>query len=337
MVARGLAGEPSIELVKDGKVQRISVERLSGEPGFRRLIPVSGKILCATVETDADPMGAIREAVWELFKEMLTDLAGEKGNEIDKYRWSARLLGWMKLPPRVRTSTGDRVTGTKVLSIWRDEGVLWLSDGRGDIDGLFPDGAPEIFLSEQGNEGLLAVLRARAKSNPIRELGSVSVPDSSSGQREAPGAPEAVAAPEDAAVPEAAPDPEPEGELVDTWLDTLVHHVVSWGRPAPKGAPPSSDLAEALLTQLDTLGLAGSPASAVAYSRRGKAVRYQSEHKRVVLNREHAAVRALGRKVDDRIAVALMAAAAISELNRSLEGVNDAEEKRALLQLLKSL
>ena len=56
--------------------------------------------------------------------------------------------------------------------------------------------------------------------------------------------------------------------------------------------------------------------------------------RRIVLNSAHPVVQALGRSPLDPNAVAVLVAAAVSEVNRALVSVTDADEQRALLELL---
>ncbi|KYF86724.1 hypothetical protein BE20_28220, partial [Sorangium cellulosum] len=84
------------------------------------------------------------------------------------------------------------------------------------------------------------------------------------------------------------------------------------------------------------MGLAGSPVRAVVESRSGRPVRYDASRCHVVVNTEHEALAWLrGRGAPDPAAVALLAAAAVGEVNRALKSVTDAEERRALEHLLR--
>ncbi|KYF89355.1 hypothetical protein BE17_10675 [Sorangium cellulosum] len=86
------------------------------------------------------------------------------------------------------------------------------------------------------------------------------------------------------------------------------------------------------------MGLEGSPVRAVVESRSGRPVRYDASRSHIVLNTEHEALAWLRpRGAPDPAAVALLAAAAVSEVNRALKSVTDAEERRALDHLLRSM
>ncbi|KYF70443.1 hypothetical protein BE11_07230 [Sorangium cellulosum] len=94
----------------------------------------------------------------------------------------------------------------------------------------------------------------------------------------------------------------------------------------------------ALREALVEMGLEGSPVRAVVESRTGRPVRYDAGRSLIVINTEHDALAWLrARRAPDPAAVALLAAAAVSEVNRALQSVTDAEERRALDHLLRSM
>ncbi|KYF54532.1 hypothetical protein BE08_21740 [Sorangium cellulosum] len=94
----------------------------------------------------------------------------------------------------------------------------------------------------------------------------------------------------------------------------------------------------ALHAALVQMGLEGAPVRAVVESRTGRPVRYDAGRGHIVVNVEHAALAWLrARGAPDPAAVALLAAAAVGEVNRALQSVTDAEERRALDHLLRAM
>lgn len=137
-------------------------------------------------------------------------------------------------------------------------------------------------------------------------------------------------------------EPETTDEPVDFgggFLAGVARRVVASFAPKPppsskRGRDATSPLAKELLASLAALKLPGDPVVHVADATRGRPVRYHKGEKRIDVNAKHASVRALeGRR--DRLAYLLMAA--VSEINRELEGVTDAEETAVLVDLLRTL
>ncbi|MGK4008669.1 hypothetical protein WMF31_39040 [Sorangium sp. So ce1036] len=99
-----------------------------------------------------------------------------------------------------------------------------------------------------------------------------------------------------------------------------------------------SPLAAALLAAVLEMGLEGAPVRSVVERRSGRPVRYDASRCQIVINPEHEALAWLrARGAPDPAAVALLAAAAVGEVNRALKSVTDAEERRALEHLLRSM
>ncbi|WP_437278241.1 hypothetical protein WME90_44650 [Sorangium sp. So ce375] len=110
--------------------------------------------------------------------------------------------------------------------------------------------------------------------------------------------------------------------------------------PAPdgQGAAPGGPLAAALHEAIAQMNLEGSPVRAVVEGRSGRPIRYDASRSHIVINTEHEALAWLrARGAPDPAAVALLAAAAVGEVNRALQSVTDAEERRALDHLLRSI
>ncbi len=109
--------------------------------------------------------------------------------------------------------------------------------------------------------------------------------------------------------------------------------------PAPQMvARPSAQRGQspehALFSEVSRLELSGSPVRSVELDRSGRAVRYRRG--KVFVNVTQTAA-LLDRAVSDRGALTILVAAAVSEVNRELGPVTDAEERRALLELLAAL
>ena len=108
--------------------------------------------------------------------------------------------------------------------------------------------------------------------------------------------------------------------------------------PASAPDPGASELASAVHQALLALGLDGQPVDEVVERRSGRPVRYEVKKRRLVLNPHHDALRWLeARSAADPGAVALLAATGVGEINRALKLVTDAEERRAIDQLLRSM
>jgi hypothetical protein len=78
--------------------------------------------------------------------------------------------------------------------------------------------------------------------------------------------------------------------------------------------------------------LTGHPVSAVVESARGRPVRYDPKTERLVVNAAHPTLRALEAHP---ARVALLLATAVSEINRELVPVTDAEELTVIVNLLR--
>lgn len=120
----------------------------------------------------------------------------------------------------------------------------------------------------------------------------------------------------------------------ESFLAGVARKLVSSIRPSAVPPPPASPIASELQRSLLALKLPGDPVAAVTDAKRGRAVRYVKGSRRVELNVQHPAVRALAGRPD---AIVYLLMAALSEVNRELESVTDAEESAILLDLLRTL
>jgi hypothetical protein len=137
----------------------------------------------------------------------------------------------------------------------------------------------------------------------------------------------AVPAPETAETPPSSDAP----VSSEGFFQGLVRRVVEL--VTPKGPPPDDALTSALSSAITAMKLTGTPVEIVVEARRGRAVRYDGENRRVVVNTSHEDVRAL---VNHPSRVLVLLAAAVSEVNRELESVTDAEELAVVRDLLRS-
>jgi len=116
-----------------------------------------------------------------------------------------------------------------------------------------------------------------------------------------------------------------------TFLHGLVRWVVELVTPAPE--PESeSPLTQSLEKALTAMKLTGEPVARVVESKRGRPVRYDAKKKLVVVNPSHPTAAALEAHPSCEV---FLLAAAVSEINRELVSVTDAEEAAVLLDLLR--
>ena len=313
------------------------------------LVPVEGALLVWPEGRWAEIAAVALRAVASMVAEAATARPGDAA--VQAYQWNLRLLGAAEGgAPHATVATGDPVGPSQVLAELAARGCLWMTSRRGSVEGRFPDSPPPFVLLDDGAP-LLEVLRHRASPGVLRELGGVDEP---APEPESPPPPHVAAdralfaapsapSPEPARPDEIAPaGPAPE-EGPRAWMGELWRTIRSLlGAPAPPPASPAdageSELASAVHQALLSLGLAGQPIDEVIESRSGRPVRYEAGKRRVVLNPHHAALRWLkARGPADPGAIALLTAAAVGEINRALKQVTDAEERRAIDQLLGSM
>ncbi|WP_437991511.1 hypothetical protein [Sorangium sp. So ce145] len=335
----------------------------SGTTGVAPLAPVEGRLL----------VWPLREARWDAIAELAMEAAASMAAELSDqaaaapYLWNLHLLGRLsggKLA--ARTASGESVGPAAVRAELAASGCLWITDRRGSADGDFPDGSPPFVLLDDGSP-LVEVLRHRAAPGALRELGALAAtpapavaiaaesgPASGTGLPAASAGPpaagargaEAPAAMRDAEAPAAEAPPDSSGARA--WAIALWRSVLGLlgGEAAPvPGATPEgqeaaagSPLAAALHEAIVRMNLEGSPVRAVVEGRSGRPIRYDASRGHIVVNTEHEALAWLrARGAPDPAAVALLAAAAVGEVNRALQSVTDAEERRALDHLLRSI
>ncbi|WP_437724043.1 hypothetical protein [Sorangium sp. So ce861] len=340
----------------------------AGAGGVSGLAPVEGMLLVWPLHA------APGEAVAELAMAAAASMAAELSDEAAAapYLWNLHLLGRLSgARLAARTAGGETVGPAEVRAELAARGCLWITDRRGSADGDFPEGTPAFVLLDDGAP-LVEVLRHRAAPGALRELGAPAAPPGPAGAAEGGGAAGAVALAANAEAPpssrgapgaraaagmtlerssagasgaEAAAGA-PDSSRARAWVGALWRSVrgliggeaaaLPGASPERRGAAAESPLAAALGEAIARMGLAGSPVRAVVESRSGRPVRYDASRCHIVVNIEHQALAWLrGRGAPDPAAVALLAAAAVGEVNRALKSVTDAEERRALEHLLR--
>ncbi len=334
---------------------------------FEGTVPVCGRLLLAPVAGDGKNAGAdVNVALTEfLLREAgeLVDAAEEKGapaEVIEGYRWILRFLGNEVDGLEVLAADRRRVMAPEIVAELEARGRVWVTRGEGTTEGVFPGEAPPFILRDDGGP-LVSVLRARTKV--VRELGGIVEESPARGPSE-PMNPAVLAAvqaftfanpskktpasPTMAEVePFVAPDVEdpPSSERADvsdeepdsSWFRGLVSRVVLLFDPPEPMEPATRALGPSLLQAIDKLGLAPSKVvTGVRYARSGRPLRFDPKSGNLVLNRSHPAVKAIAAKAkDDPRARTLLVAAAVREINRVLEVVTDATERRVLLSFLR--
>lgn len=157
---------------------------------------------------------------------------------------------------------------------------------------------------------------------------SIDVPERRENQAQTPVAPDETDVGRMTPVPPPAPSPDR-----PSFLGGLVRRVVRLFGGEGGIATTDSPLARALGSALVAMKLTGEPVTSVVESTNGRPVRYDKANKRIVINTSHASIRKLMPK---KSCVLVLLASAVSEVNRELEPVTDAEELAILLDLLRA-
>lgn len=274
-------------------------------PLVHATLPLSGEILVYSASPSPE-LGA--ELVCHLGRLALlhgAPLARVPGAEVE--RWMLVLAG-ADDEPNAPTADGQLVGARAVIAELRRAGRLWVSRGRGSADGAFPGAAPAFVLGAD-----TPLIRALELAAPrvLAELGEL--------PRQSPHEPGGM---EIRAAPAATPG--------------LFAELRRRLRPSPQPADASSDaLCRLLHAKLAALELDGDPVARVERGRGRRALRYDERRRVLVVGAGDARFRALcQRALRERGALTVLAAAAVSEVNRALTAVTDGEEHRALQALL---
>jgi hypothetical protein len=118
-----------------------------------------------------------------------------------------------------------------------------------------------------------------------------------------------------------------------SFLGGLVRKVVGLFQGDDGIETTDSPLSSALGAALAAMKLTGDPVTSVVESTTGRPVRYNKSKKRIIINTAHPSIKKLMPK---KSCVLMLLASAVSEVNRELEQVTDAEELAILLDLLRA-
>jgi hypothetical protein len=311
-----------------------SLRPLHVEPparGIVPLLPVEGRLLVGADATAGPDGSATDRAIGALagFAGLVTGLGSlglaaaarivenartrEASSPIlEAYATHLALLGAKLSAPAFQTSEGKTVTVADIHVELRRRGVIWSTDGRGFVEGEFPATAPGFILTEEG--AAFQALSRRLDPNALKQVGSSARPLVQ---------PEITPPVEEPVPTSRAKQPTPR------FWHALGERVGALFAEEPVETKPSP-LVESLSLQLDELKLAGDPIRSIAETTRGRPVRYDRRRQCLTLCTSHPAVAGLS----GSDAVEWLAAAAVSEVNRALVDVTDAEERRALIALL---
>ncbi len=320
-----------------GGTHRAPLHRLpSPSANMSSVIPVSGHVAVVAKVTDRLNETLAKEALVAATT-MLSEL-GEHASSpwLDAYRWNLALLGedvGMKLCARTTEGAVDQHAVLDALA----RGHVWWTAERGSVAGHFPGDPPAFILRDGPDEVLLRVLRLRAPI-ALREIGGLHAPLK-------PPRPDRHASQSAPRAPRLSPPvPPPAARRVapveSSWLSGLTRRVVSLFRELPEPAVATFGFAHGLRKTIADLEFVDDPVSGVAFARSGRPLRWRGSDQQIVVHRDHPSVLALvPTEVDEPSdeALAALAAAAMSELNRAYASVTAAEEKHAMLLLARSL
>jgi hypothetical protein len=269
--------------------------------------------------------------------------SGEEPRVVEGYQWIVRFLGADVGKLEALAADGRRIDSAEVIETLKSKKEIWITSKEMDVDGQFPGEMPPFIL--RGTEqALVDVLRAR--TNVLRDFAAVEKPlievqqqavrdiasfhfDKQVAAQAPQGSPASVVQPDTV---EDVPD-----EPATSWWQSLVQRVVVFfDRPAPMESW-TKDLGPSLLLAIDKLGLTPtSVVTGVRYVKRGRPMVFLEASGELVINQAHKGVRALAARVGtDSRARLLLVVLAVREINRVLEVVTDATERRVLLALLR--
>jgi hypothetical protein len=295
------------------------------------------------------PWATIERIVLHETDLMLKELvkANQGGPNMEAYLWNMGLVGLasVRVPP-ARTAEGLPVGIADVAGELARRGCVWVSRRAGWTEGAFPSAPPSFILLDEGP--LVHVLRHRAPPSAVRELGGDEIGPAASHLSGA--GPQAVRVSLD---PSERPGTVSASGLFDIgasgtatsgpvapevpWLERLRRRVALLFNASPPQLPEPNALCAALHEALGELGLVGGPVFRIIEAKSGPAIRYDKRTQMITLNRRHRALLWLrSSEAPSARALCVLLAAIVSEVNRALGEVTDAEERRVLLQLLRA-
>jgi hypothetical protein len=270
-----------------------------------RVLPLGGLVLvtlpagAATRPLMRDDLAFVDRILFEHAKAMIAELARGTSDapEVELYRWNLRLLeAEADGDVRVESADGADASAAEVRATLEERGELWWIGRDGAMVGEWPDGTPRPILIERG--------RGAALIEVLRH-------------RAAPGVLREIGGIGTSA-PERAIDPVPS----------------PFAPPAARGNA-ASPWCDAIRTALHALQLTGEPVGEVGVAQMPRPMKYVVETRQLLVDPEHASVRVAMTAPGGR-GLAALVACAVAEINRALVKVTDAEESRALAQLLRA-
>lgn len=336
---------------------RFPMPRTFGAPNppekfpFLAPIPVGGRLFIVNTGNAKKPQDitmALSTWLFDETKSLVLDAvtSGKDPRAVAAYQWIMRLFGADMGPLEAEAADGRKIDSSKVISTLETKREIWVTTRVSDIEGQFPKGMPSFIL--RGNDQpLVEVLRAR--TNLLREFAAAPKPIAPAPKIPVPSTlvqidKLAIVAPPLAIDPVVAPAPieipfeeAASSEPATSWFKSLVQRVVVFfDRPDPL-EPWTKELGPSLMLAIDKLGLTPtSVLTGVKYVRRGRPMVFEEATGTLVINRSHAGVRTLAARVtNDPKARLLLVVLAVREINRVLEVVTDATERRVLLALLR--
>lgn len=318
---------------------------------FLAPIPVGGRLFVANTGSAKKPQevtAALSAWLFDETKALVLDAAasGKDPRAVSGYEWLMQFLGADMGQLEAEAADGRKINAAEIISTLETKREIWVTSRVTDIEGQFPGGMPPFILRGDGQP---AVDVLRARTNLVREFAAVPKPITPAPKVVFPSVPQvqtdkpsptthvlggvfAPSAPVDVPSEEAEPA-EPE----TSWFKSLVQRVVVFfDRPEPL-EPWTKELGPSLMLAIDKLGLTPiSVLTSVRYVRRGRPMVFEEATGTLVINRSHPGVRSLAARVtNDPRARLLLVVLAVREINRVLEVVTDATERRVLLALLR--
>lgn len=314
-------------------------------------IPVGGRLFVANTGSAKKPQDiTIALSTWlfdetkSLVLEAVT--SGKDPQVVRAYQWAMRLFGADMGPLEAEAADGRKIDSAEIIATLETKGEMWVTARVSDIEGQFPADLP-FFILRGHQQPLVEVLRARTDfvrefAATIKQVAAVPKPSVAAtpfqtDKREPSTAPLAT-------LPLTAPAPVEipledvaSSEKETSWFKSLVQRVVVFfDRPDPL-EPWTKELGPSLMLAIDKLGLTPtSVLTGVRYVRRGRPMVFEEATGTLIINRSHAGVRTLAARVtNDPKARLLLVVLAVREINRVLEVVTDATERRVLLALLR--